>query len=210
MAGAAAVSKFPASASVTLGTPATVLLPNSIAVLITALSLTTFLETQTASSEDSSMTLAAMRAGTLTDLVKFSGKSNQWPIEIKATNASVQGIAFTNGDAEITNTQATKYLFMGTLGSGAAGLYGAGQIGLVVQGSGSSADCALGTNVALANNATLGFAHMPRCETTGVMTGTPAFQTGFFNHKAAFCFNSVDSTINVWNGAAWKRTVALT
>lgn len=203
------IANIPSVTSVSLGSVTTVVLQNSALASVTAWTMTSALDTQTAGLEDSSWTVRGLRGGAATDLVKFGAKGNQWPIEIKNTNTSLQAFAITNGDGEIVNSQATKYLFMGTLGTGNAGMYGNGNIGVVVAGNGTVGDCGIGTNVALANNATNGFAHMPRCETTGVMTGVPAFNTGFFAHKAAFCYNSVDHTFNVYDGT-WRRTPALT
>lgn len=209
MAGAAAVNKFPASASVALGSPASVSLPNASSIQVPALTLTTTLETNTAGAEDSSLTFSLLAAGAQTNWIKFSAKSGQYPLEV-VQQLSTPAIGFTAGfDSEIVRT-GTKNTGYGTTGVGAAYMYSNNAFGMVVQGNGTVTDVCLASNVALTNGATNGFAHMPQCETTGVMTGTPSFQSGFFSHHAAFCFNKADNTINVWNGTAWKRTVALT
>ena len=61
----------------------------------------------------------------------------------------------------------------------------------------------LGNQVALATNATSGFAYIPTC--AGTPTGTPDAYTG----KVACVYDTTNNKFCVYNGA-WKQTAALT
>lgn len=210
MPGIAAFNKFPASASVALGSPAVVSLPNSNSIQVPAWTLTATLETQTAGSEDSSVTFNLLRGGAPTDVVKFNAKlsAGNYPVEIKTRNSGITALAFTDtgGDGEIVNTTTNRNFGYGTTGTGATYTYSQGVFGLICQSDGTICDAGLGGNIALANAATLGYAHMPTCTTTGAQTGAPARTTGFWANRAPFLFNTADNKLWIRNvpSAAWK------
>lgn len=210
------IQNIPIIASAQLASVTTIALANSSGTPVNGITLTSALETTTPGAEDSSLTISGLGSGAPVTIAKFSGKNTQWPLELSLINTGSESMGFTNtgSDQLISKVGGTKNLGMGTTtGTGVMYFFANSAFGMAAQGNGSVTDIALASNIALANAATNGFAHMPQCETTGVMSGVPSFSTGFFNHHAPFCFNRADNTFNIYNNGGapgWKRTVALT
>lgn len=134
----------------------------------------------------------------------------------------LSNFTYSNGTLTLnTNSDTSHFVFQGsasanrgkvmTLGAAAGfGLSSLNSVPFVLQVNdttffqlSSTGNVVLGQTVALATNATNGFAYMPSGE--GTPTGVPTAFTG----KVAFYYDTTNNKIYIYNGA-WKATAALT